>query len=49
MLFWERLRENLPYFLEGLIRDHKAGHPGYYGYVIWDLVILEEWMKAQRR
>lgn len=34
-----------PSFIDRLIDEHRAGHPGYYGYVIWDLVILEEWLK----
>jgi asparagine synthase (glutamine-hydrolysing) len=32
-------------FLDELIEAHRAGHPGYFGYIIWDLVILEEWLK----
>ena len=32
-------------FLDQLIRDHQKGHPGYFGYIIWDLIILEEWFK----
>jgi asparagine synthase (glutamine-hydrolysing) len=34
-------------FIDQLIESHRAGNPGYYGYVIWDLVILEEWLKHQ--
>jgi asparagine synthase (glutamine-hydrolysing) len=37
-----------PDFIDQLIRDHRHGDAGYYGYVIWDLVILEEWFKGQR-
>ena len=33
-----------PAFIDRLIEDHRTGHPGYYGYVIWDLVILQEWL-----
>ena len=33
-------------FIEQLIEDHVSGHPGYYGYVIWDLVLLEQWLKS---
>jgi asparagine synthase (glutamine-hydrolysing) len=32
-------------FIDRLIAEHRGGHPGYYGYVIWDLVILEEWLE----
>ena len=35
-------------FLDQLIEEHRGGHAGYYGSVIWDLVILEEWFKRQR-
>ncbi len=34
-------------FIDQLIEGHRSGHAGYYGYVIWDLVILEEWFKHQ--
>lgn len=34
-------------FIDKLIEDHRLGHASYYGYVIWDLVILEEWFKHQ--
>ena len=35
-------------FLDQLIDEHRGGDASYYGYVIWDLVILEEWFKHQR-
>ncbi len=35
-------------FIDRLIEEHRRGDAGYYGYVIWDLVILEEWLKHQR-
>lgn len=33
-------------FLDRLVADHRDGHPGYYGYAIWDLAMLEAWMQA---
>jgi len=33
-------------FLDQLIADHREGHPGYYGYAIWDLAMLEAWLQA---
>jgi asparagine synthase (glutamine-hydrolysing) len=33
-------------FIDRLIREHREGHPSYYGYVIWDLAMLEEWLKV---
>ncbi|HEY8507084.1 MAG TPA: asparagine synthase-related protein, partial [Steroidobacteraceae bacterium] len=33
-------------FLDRLIADHREGHPGYYGYAIWDLSMLEAWLQA---
>ena len=36
-----------PSFIDNLIIEHRAGHPGYYGYAIWDLAMLEAWLQAQ--
>jgi asparagine synthase (glutamine-hydrolysing) len=36
-----------PGFLESIIREHREGHPSIHGYVIWDLVMLENWLSAQ--
>jgi asparagine synthase (glutamine-hydrolysing) len=36
-----------PAFVDNLIAEHKAGHPGYYGYAIWDLAMLEAWLQAR--
>jgi len=33
-------------FLDQLIADHREGHPGYYGYAIWDLAMLEAWLQV---
>jgi asparagine synthase (glutamine-hydrolysing) len=35
-------------FIDRLITEHRDGNPGYYGYVIWDLVLLEEWLKQKQ-
>jgi asparagine synthase (glutamine-hydrolysing) len=37
-----------PAFIDRLIEEHRCGHPGYYGYVIWDLVMLERWLTTRR-
>jgi asparagine synthase (glutamine-hydrolysing) len=34
-------------FLDDIIRQHRDGHPSIHGYVIWDLVMLENWLAAQ--
>ncbi len=31
-------------FLDEVMREHQAGHASYYGYVIYDLVMLEQWL-----
>ncbi|MBN8279287.1 MAG: asparagine synthase [Gammaproteobacteria bacterium] len=33
-----------PDFLEDVMREHGSGHASYYGYVIYDLVMLEQWL-----
>lgn len=35
-----------PAFIDTLLAEHRAGHPGYYGYAIWDLAMLEAWLQA---
>ncbi|MEO8443860.1 MAG: asparagine synthase-related protein [Gammaproteobacteria bacterium] len=37
-----------PEFLDGIQKLHREGHPSYYGYVIWDLLMLEQWLQARR-
>ena len=32
-------------FLDRVIAEHRHGHAGYYGYAIWDLVMLEQWLE----
>ena len=36
-------------FLTDLVDEHRAGHPTYFGHAIWDLAMLEAWMKAHVR
>jgi asparagine synthase (glutamine-hydrolysing) len=31
-------------FLDQLVDEHRAGHPSYFGYAIWDLALLEAWL-----
>ena len=33
-------------FLDAVMQEHQAGHASYYGYVIYDLVMLEQWLTA---
>lgn len=33
-------------FLDRLMADQRDGHPGYFGYAIWDLAMLEAWLQA---
>ena len=28
-------------------QEHRSGHAGYYGYAIWDMVMLEHWLQRQ--
>ncbi len=32
-------------FLERVAAEHRDGHASYYGYAIWDLVMLEQWFQ----
>lgn len=34
-------------FIDRLVAEHRDGHPGYYGYVIWDLAIVSAWLQKQ--
>ena len=38
-----------PEFLKRVAAEHKQGDAGYYGYAIWDLITLEQWLLAQER
>lgn len=37
-----------PQFLREIVALQQAGHASYYGYVIWDLALLECWMQAHK-
>ena len=32
-------------FLDRVAKEHREGHASYYGYAIWDLVMLEQWFQ----
>jgi asparagine synthase (glutamine-hydrolysing) len=34
-------------FIDRLVTEHRSGHAGYYGYAIWDFVMLERWLQLQ--
>ncbi|WP_350197328.1 asparagine synthetase B family protein [Roseibium album] len=36
-------------FIDDLIAHQRAGHHAYYGFFLWDLAILEEWLAEQER
>ena len=36
-------------FIDGLIAGQNAEHPGYTGYAIWDLAMLEAWLKQSQQ
>jgi asparagine synthase (glutamine-hydrolysing) len=36
-------------FIEALLRTHLPAHPGYYGEMVWILMMLEQWMRARAR
>ena len=35
-----------PKFIEQLLREHLPAHPGYYGEMVWVLMMLEQWLQA---
>ena len=35
-----------PEFTQTLVRDHLPSHPGYYGEMVWILMMLEQWLRA---
>jgi asparagine synthase (glutamine-hydrolysing) len=37
-----------PEFLDLVQDQHRTGHASYFGYVIWDLVMLEQWLQAHQ-
>jgi asparagine synthase (glutamine-hydrolysing) len=34
-------------FIDRLLRELLPGHPGYYGEMIWILMMMEQWLRAQ--
>ena len=36
-------------FLDRLLKDHLPQHPGYYGELVWILMILSQWLQARPR
>ena len=35
-------------FVQPLLDSHLPAHPGYYGEMVWILMMLEQWLRAQR-
>ena len=35
-------------FIDTLLKDHLPAHPGYYGEMVWILMMLEQWLQAHR-
>lgn len=38
-----------PAFIDVLLREHLTAHPGYYGEMVWILMMLEQWMRQSGR
>jgi len=36
-----------PEFIAALLDEHLPAHPGYYGEMVWILMMLEQWLRAQ--
>jgi asparagine synthase (glutamine-hydrolysing) len=36
-----------PEFIRKLLQEHLPAHPGYYGEMVWILMILEQWLRRQ--
>jgi asparagine synthase (glutamine-hydrolysing) len=36
-------------FIERVVDEHRAGDAGYYGYAIWDMLMLEQWLQSFAR
>ncbi len=34
-----------PAFIDALLNDHLPAHPGYYGEMVWILLMLEQWLR----
>jgi hypothetical protein len=37
-----------PEFIATLLDEHLPAHPGYYGEMVWILMMLEQWLRGQR-
>ncbi len=37
-----------PAFIRTLLTEHLPAHPGYYGEMVWVLIMLEHWLQRQR-
>ncbi len=37
-----------PRFINELLQQHLPAHPGYYGEMVWILMMLEQWLRARR-
>jgi len=37
-----------PGFIDTLLRTHLPAHPGYYGEMVWVLMMMEQWMRRRR-
>jgi asparagine synthase (glutamine-hydrolysing) len=33
-------------FVQRLFSEHLPGHPGYYGEMVWILMMLEQWIRG---
>ena len=36
-------------YIDQIVREHKGGHAGYYGVMIWVIMMLEQWLTAHER
>lgn len=37
-----------PQFIDALVKTHLPAHPGYYGEMVWILMMLEQWLRRHR-
>ena len=37
-----------PDFIKTLLDEHLPAHPGYYGEMVWILMMLEQWLRRHR-
>jgi hypothetical protein len=38
----------LPAYLEDVLRRHRTEHAGFYGTMVWLIVVIEKWLTANR-